>query len=327
MRTVGPTHALNLPARAGPRAGASGCGHAVKRTNEADSAMRMVRDILIAQLDKAMDLRNRDMSDTAIHDVRKELKRARASLRLLRECLGKSEYHRENRLIRDAARPLRAVRDAKVLLRTFTDLRREGISGEAEALGARVTRELQRERRESRERLERSTRPGGDPMRDARRGIAAVSDRQLDGVPISAGIKRVYKSGLRAFAKVRQESTDERLHEWRKQVKYLFNQIDIVARLSAGGFAKIRKRSHRVEELLGQDHDLAVLQQKFIQIAEGAGVADNAGGLREWSNRTTHGRSSLQRKALKLGRRLYSGGPKRLGAKIDRRLAPRGAQR
>jgi CHAD domain-containing protein len=290
-----------------------------------DSAMRMVRDILVAQLDKSLvDLRGPGMSDAAIHDMRRELKRARASLRLLRGCVGKSEYHRENRIIRDAARPLRAVRDAKVLLDTFADLRREGSSGEAEVFGARVTRELQRAWRERRERLERSTLSGA-PIRDVRRRIAAVSERQLNGVPISAGIKRVYKSGIKVFAKVRQKSTDRRLHEWRKQVKYLFNQIDIVARLSAGRFAKIRKRSHRLEELLGQDHDLAVLQQKIIQITKEAGVADNAGGLREWSNRTTHGRSSLQRKALKLGSRLYSSRPKRLAAKIDRCLAPRGA--
>jgi CHAD domain-containing protein len=293
------------------------------RTNEADSAMRLVRDILVAQLDKTLDLWSRGVNDAAIHDVRTELKRARASLRLLRECLGESEYHRENRLIRDAARPLRGVRDAKVLLRTFADLGRADSSAEAEALGARVKRELEREWRESRERLESSTRSGIAPIRDVRRRIAAVSERQLDAVPISAGIKRVYKSGLDAFAKVRQKSTDERLHEWRKQVKYLFNQIDVVARLSAGRFAKIRKRSHRLEELLGQDHDLAVLQQKIMQITKGPGVADNAVGPREWSNRMTHRRSSLQRKALKLGRRLYSGRPKRLGAKIDRRLASR----
>ena len=44
--------------------------------------------------------------DDSIHEARKELKKARATLRLLRDALGKKAYKRENTALRDAARPL-----------------------------------------------------------------------------------------------------------------------------------------------------------------------------------------------------------------------------
>src|ERR1700683_4617325 len=61
----------------------------------ADAPMRTVRQLLVRQLAKAIaGLRRRDPSDHAVHEARKELKRARAALRLLRRCLGDGAYRR-----------------------------------------------------------------------------------------------------------------------------------------------------------------------------------------------------------------------------------------
>ncbi|HEY5866819.1 MAG TPA: CHAD domain-containing protein [Candidatus Tectomicrobia bacterium] len=46
------------------------------------------------------------LSDTAVHEARKQLKKARADLRLLRKALGPQTYAYENRALRDTARPL-----------------------------------------------------------------------------------------------------------------------------------------------------------------------------------------------------------------------------
>ena len=114
--------------------------------------------------------------------------------------------------------------------------------------------------------------------------------------------------------------SDARLHEWRKRVKYLFNQIDIVSRMSGGHFAKIRKQSYRLAEWLGQDHDLAVLQQKIEQISSAEGLAADSREVRMWADRVRRQRAVLQRKARKLGNRLYSQRPKQVRARIDDRL-------
>lgn len=49
------------------------------------------------QIAKALEaLEDRSPSDQVIHDARKELKKARATLRLLRDALGDTVYRREN---------------------------------------------------------------------------------------------------------------------------------------------------------------------------------------------------------------------------------------
>jgi CHAD domain-containing protein len=114
--------------------------------------------------------------------------------------------------------------------------------------------------------------------------------------------------------------SDARLHEWRKRVKYLFNQIDIVSRMSGGHFAKIRKQSYRLAEWLGQDHDLAVLQLKIGQISSKEGLAADSTEVRGWADRVPRQRAALQRRALRLGKQLYSERPEHVRAKIDNRV-------
>jgi CHAD domain-containing protein len=289
-------------------------------SKERDSPMHIVRDMLVALLDKSVaGLRGRGARDAVIHDVRTELKRARASLRLMRKCIGERAYHRENLVIRDAARQLGAARDATVLLNRFSGLKRAKDSGGEKTFGVRVSRILQKERRESRRRLDGSA-MAVTALQGARRRLASIPMPQLERAAVSVGIGRVYKSGRRAFALVQQEATDARLHECRKQAKYLFNQIDIMSRISGSHFARLRKQSHRLAEWLGKDHDLAVLQQKIGQISSAEGLAADSREVRVWADRVRRQRAVLQRKARKLGKRLYSQRPRQVRAKIDDRL-------
>src|SRR4051794_33019488 len=51
----------------------------------------------------------------AVHTARRRLKEARAAVRLVRDALGRKTFDEANAVLRDAARPLSAVRDAQVL--------------------------------------------------------------------------------------------------------------------------------------------------------------------------------------------------------------------
>src|ERR1700728_4201356 len=61
-------------------------------------------------------------SDVAVHRARKEIKKSRAALRLLRAALPEATYRREDAALRGAARTLNAARDARVLVRTLESL-------------------------------------------------------------------------------------------------------------------------------------------------------------------------------------------------------------
>ena len=66
------------------------------------------------------------LSDAAVHGARKQLKKGRADLRLLRKALVPQTYHYENTTLRDVARPLTTVRDARVLMDTLERLVEHG---------------------------------------------------------------------------------------------------------------------------------------------------------------------------------------------------------
>jgi len=62
--------------------------------------------------------------DAAVHDARKRLKKARAALRLARPVLGERRFARDNERLRDAGRPLGAVRDAAMLIALWNRMQR-----------------------------------------------------------------------------------------------------------------------------------------------------------------------------------------------------------
>ena len=76
-----------------------------------NSAVEHVRRAVIRHISRARKaLRQPSFDDDAVHDARKDLKRARSGLRLLRP-LDEAGYQRENMRLRNAARRLSAVRD------------------------------------------------------------------------------------------------------------------------------------------------------------------------------------------------------------------------
>src|ERR1700756_4010846 len=78
---------------------------------------REARRILRAQVHEALKkLRHRHTSATDIHAARKEIKKARATLKLLRNAVSKADYSDENDTLREAAHPLSAARDSTILV-------------------------------------------------------------------------------------------------------------------------------------------------------------------------------------------------------------------
>jgi len=92
----------------------------------------------------------RRATDEDIHDARKRIRKARAALRLLRKAMSRAEYQREDRLLRDAARPLGAARDAKILVEALEGLRQRYAVARRVRGGERFRRTLLQARGEAR---------------------------------------------------------------------------------------------------------------------------------------------------------------------------------
>jgi CHAD domain-containing protein len=256
--------------------------------------------------------------DRAVHEARKDLKRARATLRLLRDALGPSTYKRENAAIRDAARPLSEVRDGRVLLDALGSLvKYYGKSAEALPLVG-FKRVLNRRRTQLRKKL--LDQPG--PLRAVRRELREAHSRSekwhVDGggwSVVGTGLKRTYSKARKAFRLAHNSATDEHLHEWRKQTKYFWHQLQILEPLWPGPLGELADQCHKLADFLGDDHDLAVLREHALQAREAFPTEASHRALLGLIERC---RAGLQEKALALGQRLYEEKPAIFAARLGK---------
>ena len=81
--------------------------------------------------------------DVAVHEARKDVKKLRALLRLVRSTTSGRVRRRENEALRDVGRSLSGVRDADVMLATLADLE-ESFPGDLPPESAGALRESSR---------------------------------------------------------------------------------------------------------------------------------------------------------------------------------------
>jgi CHAD domain-containing protein len=134
-----------------------------------------------------------------------------------------------------------------------------------------------------------------------------------DAPVLRVGFERVYRKGRKALKKARAELSAESLHETRKQVKYLQQALAMVADGEARGLKKLARRAEAVAERLGDDHDLAGLEARLAELRTPSRPQ------RKLIARLEARRAKLQKKALKLARRMYRTKP---AAFADKVLAP-----
>src|SRR5262245_24102563 len=84
-----------------------------------------------------------EISDGDAHEARKQLKRARAALRLLKPSLADVIYRRENLALRNAGRVISPLRDAKAQLDILAALRKRYPATLPSSDLARLCRDLQ----------------------------------------------------------------------------------------------------------------------------------------------------------------------------------------
>jgi CHAD domain-containing protein len=280
---------------------------------------RGIRHIARQRIEKAVEpLHSAKPTDQAVHTARKELKKARATLRLLRDALSDATYKRENVALRDAARPLGAARDAKALITTLDKLV-ERYGAPARALPVnRLKRALRRERSDARRRMHNgagSVRVQRAALRKSSRRAANWPTGRHGWDVIGKGLKRTYRNGRKALAAAESDESAGNFHEWRKQTKYLWHQLRILEPMWPGLIGELADQTHKLADYLGDDHDLAVLRERILGDAS---VVQDAAALGALIALIDRRRSELQGKAFVLGRRIYEEKPKVFAARFGK---------
>ncbi len=267
------------------------------------------------ELDRAM----RTMSEKletepadAVHAARKAIKRERALLRLMRGTIAADQCRRENAALRAAARGLSGARESEAMIQTLDRLS-ERFSGQPPANTFDVVRErLVLRRGDERVQLATST-VSSEALQDVR---MRVDDWKLgrDGWrALDCGLLQTYRRGRKAFHRACQDRSSTNMHVWRKRVKDLWYQLRLLAPVGGPAVAGQAKDADRLADLLGADHDLAVLQQALIGVR--AAVAVDTDPLLRLAG---YRRKELQTEALHLGQRLYAERTNAFGRRMRR---------
>ncbi|REK12479.1 MAG: CHAD domain-containing protein [Actinobacteria bacterium] len=238
----------------------------------------------------------------AVHEARRSSKRIRAVLRLIRYELGDQIFKFEDRWMRDTAKLVSPVRDAAALVESVDVLDR--IYGhllvDGALAGTRQRLDVRRGRLEMRvmedpaivvtvvEKLEKAHgRYANWPVDPSAKHIYGVGIRDSFEA-IGPGLTHTYRRGRREMVSAYTETLDaSKFHEWRKSVKYLRHQMELLTPIWPEVVVGMAVTLERIGELLGQDHDLAMLLQKLD--------ADAALGFADSSSRS--GSSCLRRGA------------------------------
>lgn len=278
-----------------------------------EAGLSGVRRILQEWLAAAGDaLHKKRITDANIHDARKQLKKSRAALRLLRVAIGEISYRRENTALRDVARPLGVARDSKVLVAALDDLvERYDLATRSLKLD-KFRRVLRQEQTAARQAI---TLTLVNQQRKVLREVKARSQRWNmkgdDWEIIGTGLCRIYRDG-RKLMKPADSRASEDLHEWRKQVKYLWHQVQILEPVWPGLLKELADQIHKLADHLGDDHDLAVLRTKVKSHRDAFEGKDHDALVAVLDRR----RKQLQDKSFVLGARVFEEKPRHFVGRI-----------
>jgi CHAD domain-containing protein len=269
----------------------------------------------------------------AVHETRKAIKRLRALLRLLQHQLGKAEYTRDSDALRELAQRLSGARDAEVMLATLDGL----IARHPHALGRRAGVRQLRARLIGEQRHLEQLALEAPAARSAaiaelvvlRERIAAWSLPDRRGIQlVERDLKKLYRQGQKRHQRVLRGKGDQMraMHEWRKRVKDLRYAAEMLRRRdsrkrrrSDERLRELAKRADALGELLGEDHDLAVLGERLRAGRQAARQDTWHTGRKtrkELLKAIAKRRKALRKRALRDGARLYRRSPKRLLAQL-----------
>ena len=247
-----------------------------------------------------------------VHDARKHIKKTRAIVKLLRRPLGK-RYAKEDGRLRAAGGGLSQLRDAEVMLETFTALQKEFPTVITPSIGEKVIRALRRDRRKAQVHARVRSR---QTLGLLKRSHAALPRRvgEVSGFRVARrGLTRAFVRSKVTLATLTSESCGDDFHAWRRRVKAHWYHVRLFASRQPAIQARARKLK-ALQAALGDDHNLALLGETLLEHPDGFGARTTAVVLGCIQKR----QHVLRRHALASGRRLFASKPDAADAVVNR---------
>lgn len=219
-----------------------------------------VRRIGLEQIERAeTELNGAGDKATAVHETRKGLKRIRALLRLVRPGLGEETYQRENARFRDIGALLSGTRDRHVMLETVMKISARAPSSARAALGSARDLILSEQNGTDPSEQDHKIRTAMTALRQGRGAFNRLSIDPPTFTTLGNGLYLSYRRNRRAFRDAYNAPSDEAFHEWRKTVQAHWRHMSLLSRAWPDYCEARLAEARTLSQILGDDHDLAVL--------------------------------------------------------------------
>ena len=273
--------------------------HIQKGEDLAAALLRLAGDDLAAA---RRELAGGKAREARIHSVRQHLKRVRTLLRVLEAGPGEGARAARQSLT-TIARMLAGARDADVAVASAREL--AAATPRAAELGFdRMVATLEQD-------AARAHRENAAPaevdrlLAELAADVAALPGDPVDGKALlDDGFAQAYRRGRRWMRRARASLATPELHSWRKNVKDLWHLLSLAHRRVSHKGQKMEPVLERLADLLGLDHDHAVLAERLALSPAG----DLA--LMEQLALIADRRRELEAEAFELGDGVYSDSPK-----------------
>jgi CHAD domain-containing protein len=244
-----------------------------------------------------------------VHAVRKEIKRMRAIFRLARGGLSRKEYRKTAKLMRLAAKPLAVSRDAHVTQKAFESLagRKAGqFPNLQSALEAHCRLAERSFKDQDSEALSKYI------LRKTGGQLGHLKLKQAGWAETKAGLKKSYTDGRGAWKLARLKPSPGHFHDWRKQVKSLWYQLDFLCSDWPPKSKAMLGRLDKLGQQLGNNHDLELLEH-FVK--EHAAPSRETAAVQQLIDSK---RRHFGERARLLGSRLFAKTPELVCAQLER---------
>ncbi len=257
--------------------------------------------------------------DAAIHEIRKLSKRLRGLLLLARPVLGTEDLSQANRIVRDAARRFSAARDAFVLRERCAELRTRLVGAWQEEFDRLDGILAERHQQILHERdLREEAALASQEFDEAAQLVEAWDWSQVTlEIAFSAAVSN-YRVAQRQCEEARHSRDPHDFHEWRKRVKYLAFHCRWLTFLDPEDMPRRAEAAEQLSSILGEHHDLAVLEDIFSRRAE-LNLSEEA--ARILICQSVARRAELEEIALVQSRDVHSDCPDALHERFARRLS------
>jgi hypothetical protein len=244
------------------------------------------------------------LTNQAVHEARKHIKKSRAVLGLVRKDVRGIESNTDSRL-RASGRSLSGLRDASAMVVTARGLcvnQGRKLSTEACQLVSADLADHQTRMRSRDQRLARAALRGLQSISPLARRLRLKRSGQA---ALKRGLMRAYRRAQREMQAACSPTGESRFHEWRKRVKALSYHLRLLSPL-APEFRRQAAQVRRLEQQLGREHNLQVLRA-YVARRRSQGHQRTVARLTALAEER---QKQLRRSTLRAGAKLFAETPK-----------------